>query len=110
MKLPWQFAGLKTTSGNVLKDYLCKDKTVQNRVDAFLRRLRVKDRWKLPDYRALGAGWGEVRFEYQNVEYRFYGYFGPQAMQFTVFHIGDERSSNSATFAPEPKSKNKLTR
>lgn len=91
MKLPWQFAGLKTSSGNVLKDYLCRIKTVQAKVDSFLRRLRVKDQWKLPDYRPLGSAWGEVRFDCKNVEYRFYGYFGPEARQFTVFLVGDDK-------------------
>jgi len=45
----------------------------------------------MPDYRPLGSGWGEVRFDYQNVEYRLYGYFGPAARQFTVFLVGDEK-------------------
>src|SRR5215470_1024711 len=92
MKLPWRFAGLKTTSGNVLKDYVSKDKKFLARVDAFLRRQKWKPLpWTLPDYRPVGDSVGELRIDYRNVEYRFYGFYGPEQVQFTVMLIGDEK-------------------
>jgi putative component of toxin-antitoxin plasmid stabilization module len=93
MKTPWQFAGLKTGRGNVLKDYVSKDKKFQARVDSFLRRQRLKEvPWGLPDYRPVGDNVGELRIDYLKVEHRLYGYFGPEPRQFTVMLAGNEKN------------------
>lgn len=97
MKLPWQFAGLKMGGGNVLKDYLTGDKRFQARVDSFLRRQKEKELpWGLPDYRPVGDGVGELRIDYLKVEYRFYGYFGPNPRQFTVMLISNDKKAQQA--------------
>lgn len=97
MNKPWKFAGLKTPLGNLLKDYVRSDRKFQARVDSFLRRLKIKELpWKLPDYRPIGEGVGEIRIDYQKVEYRFYGYYGPEISQFTVILIGNDKKAQQA--------------
>jgi len=47
--------------------------------------------WHPTYYGSVGDSVGELRVDFQNVEYRFYGYFGPGPGEFTVIHIGDDK-------------------
>lgn len=108
MYLPWQFAGLKTSSGNVLKDFVSGDKKFQARVDAFLRRQRWKELpWTLPDYRPLGNTIGELRIDYQKVEHRMYGYFGP-GRQFIVLLTGSGKKGQEEKIKAAKKLKKQI--
>ncbi len=94
MRPPWQFAGVKTTRGNILKDYVVRDRKLQARVDAFLKRLRhIEVPWPQTYYKPLGEGAGELRVDFKNVEHRFYGYFGPGARTFTVFNASSDKKT-----------------
>jgi putative component of toxin-antitoxin plasmid stabilization module len=99
MKKDWRFAGLKTGRSNVIKDFLSKDVMVQNRVESFLRRLRTLPiPWPSTYYDgSLGGGLGELRVDYRNVEYRFYGFFGPGSHQFTVIIASDDKKKQRKT-------------
>jgi putative component of toxin-antitoxin plasmid stabilization module len=98
MKTDWRFAGLKTVKGNVLKDFLIRDLRVQTRVEAFLRRLKtLQFPWPPSYYENLGDGVGELRVDYRNVEYRFYGFFGPAQRQFTVIMASDVKKRQQKT-------------
>lgn len=110
MKKDWRFAGLKTRRGNVLKDFLSKDVKIQNRVEAFLRRLRTLPvPWPSTYYDgSLGDGIGELRVDYKNVEYRFYGFFGPGPHQFTVIMASDDKKQQRKTIKAAKKLKKTL--
>lgn len=75
MDKPHKFAAVKTSSGNVLSDWLGEDVRLKARMDSYLRRLKVMDTWPMPYYRPLGGGVGEIRFDLAKVEHRLYGYF-----------------------------------
>lgn len=67
---------MRTTSRNVIIDWLGRNRELQARVDALLRRVVVMPiPWPMPYYRPLGDGIGEVRIDLRNVEHRLYGYF-----------------------------------
>ena len=84
MKTEWRFAGLKTGKGNVIRDFVSKDVGLQTRIEAFLRRLKVQQRWHTNDFdNSMGDGIGELRIDYQKVEQRLYGFFEP-GMRFIV--------------------------
>ena len=110
MKTEWKFAGLKTLRGNVLKDFLSDDKGLQSRVDAFLKRLaNIPFPWP-PNYYdgSLGGGIGELRVDYNKVEQRFYGFFGPRPKQFTVIMASADKKRQQKTIQRAKKLKKAL--
>jgi hypothetical protein len=111
MNWRWRFAGLKTSSGSVLKDYLSRDVGLQARVDAFLARLRIMPPpWPATYYDGLGGGVGELRIDYLKVEHRFYGFFGPGPQRYTVIMISSEKKRQQKTINLAKKLKTSLER
>jgi|ERR1035437_507971 putative component of toxin-antitoxin plasmid stabilization module len=110
MNWNWRFAGLKTSGGNVLRDYLSRDVRFQARVDAFLVRLKVMPPpWPATYFDgSLGGGIGELRVDYLKVEYRFYGFFGPGSQRFTVIMISNEKKRQQKTINSAKKMKKSL--
>jgi putative component of toxin-antitoxin plasmid stabilization module len=92
MKPAWTF--LEVAKG--ITYWLHRDAELRARVDAQLRRMKVSDDlWKLPFYRPLGDGVGEIRVNHRKVEHRIYGYFGPGSRQFTMmFAVSGKQKQN----------------
>ena len=40
--------------------------------------------WPFPHYEPLGGGIGAIRFDFNKIEHRLYGYFGSSSDQFTI--------------------------
>jgi putative component of toxin-antitoxin plasmid stabilization module len=99
MATEWRFAGLKTRSGNVLKDFLADDARLRARVDVFLGKLKVLPiPWSHNYYDgSMGDGIGELRINYGKVEYRFYGFWGPYSRQFTVIMASKDKKRQQKT-------------
>jgi putative component of toxin-antitoxin plasmid stabilization module len=112
MNWKWRFAGLKTTAGDVLGDYLSQNVLLQARVDAFLIRLKnLPLPWPSTYFDArMGDGIGELRIDYLKVEYRFYGFFGPGQQRFTVIIISNEKKRQQKTITAAKKLKSALDR
>jgi putative component of toxin-antitoxin plasmid stabilization module len=76
MPFAWKIAAVRTSSGNVISDWLGRNPELQARVDAQLRRMvEMPGIWPMPYYRPLGEGVGEIRVDMRKVEHRMYGYF-----------------------------------
>lgn len=104
MKHPWQFAGVVTNSGDVIRDWLGRDPELQARMDVQLRRLRLMPLpWPMPYYRPLGDGVGEIRFDLRKVEHRLYGYF--ESRQFVVVLASSDKKAQKASIASAKKLK-----
>lgn len=71
----WTFRALRTSTGNVVLEWVGSNTKLQARMDSYLRRLReMKLPWPFPYYEALGDGIGSIRFDLGNVEHRLYGF------------------------------------
>jgi putative component of toxin-antitoxin plasmid stabilization module len=57
-----------------------------------------------------GGGIGELRIDFKNVEYRFYGFFGPGHRQFTVITISADKKRQQKTIEAAKKLKASLER
>jgi len=75
MSPAWKISAVRTSSGNVISQWLGRNRELQARVDAQLRRMvEMPALWPMPYYKPLGGGVGEVRIDMRRVEHRIYGY------------------------------------
>jgi putative addiction module killer protein len=96
MKPLWEFWSVRTAHRNTLVDWLSRDKALQAKVDATLRRLQfIGPTWPMPYYRPLGAGVGEIRIDDGNVEHRIYGYFSGRCFV-VMFAASDKKKQQQA--------------
>jgi hypothetical protein len=88
----WTFRAARTTSGNVIVDWLGSDVRLRARVESFLRRLReLPHPWPPTYYGPLGDGIGEIRVDLRNVEHRLYGFFGYGPDEFTIISASSDK-------------------
>ena len=71
----------------------------ENEFAATLEGLQVLPRhlWRRPQFDLLGEaypGIGEIRFKVERKQFRVFGFFGPQSMQFTLLHACGKQRSN----------------
>jgi hypothetical protein len=71
----------------------------ENEFTATLEGLQVLPRhlWRRPQFDLIGEaypGIGEIRFKADRKQFRVFGFFGPQAMQFTRLHACGKQRSN----------------
>jgi hypothetical protein len=71
----------------------------ENEFTATLEGLQVLPRhfWRRPQFDLLGEqyhGVGEIRFKAERKQFRVYGFFGPQPLQFTMLHACGKQRSN----------------
>jgi Gp49-like protein DUF891 len=97
----WLFLAFKSEMGvcylDDWLDTLTDDE--KNQFVATLEGLQVLPRylWQRPQFATLGnqySGIGEIRFKVERKQFRVFGFFGPQPMQFTMVHACGKQRSN----------------
>src|SRR5216117_2069182 len=60
---------------NKIRDWYCDLSTgEQADADSFISNVRKLKEWKMPDFRPLGCGLGELRWKSQNKQHRLIGF------------------------------------
>jgi hypothetical protein len=90
----WKYIAVKTQNSNVLEEWINSlPQKGQAKVDTLLRRLRITRNWKRPQTGSL-TGYDkiiEIIIEFNNVQYRPLGCYGPGRGVFTFLFIATEK-------------------
>jgi hypothetical protein len=97
----WVFFAFESDMGvHYLDDWVeALSEDEENEFSATLEGLQVLPRhfWRRPQFDLLGEayqGIGEIRFKVERKQFRVFGFFGPQSMQFTLLHACGKQRSN----------------
>ena len=97
----WQFmSSVGTSRSSAIEEWLLeveqkrdRKKKVRNRFHTILRHLHITTIWREPYYEQLNNadGVGEIKVKVSNIQYRVFGFFGPQGAQFTMLLGGHHK-------------------